>query len=69
MRHGQELMLGEETQSWLDDIYGEKGECYIVKHWMYQHADVEQMPPFTFTILNSFKDGLSRQVAEAIEIY
>ena len=27
------------------------------------------MPPFTFTILQSFRDCLSRQVAEAIRIH
>jgi hypothetical protein len=36
---------------------------------MQHHAEDDQMPPFTFTILKSFKDCLSRQVAEVIRIH
>ena len=40
-----------------------------MKHWMQQHAEDDVMPHFTFTILQSFRDCLSRQVAEAIRIH
>ena len=36
---------------------------------MSYHSEEEQMPKFTFTILKSFKDYLSRQVAEALMIH
>ena len=39
-----------------------------LKHWLQHHAEDDQMPPFTFTILKTFKDCLSWQVAEALKI-
>jgi hypothetical protein len=40
-----------------------------VKRWMQHHAEYDAMPHFIFNILLSFRDCLSRQVAEAIRIH
>jgi hypothetical protein len=40
----------------------------MVKHWMTCHQELQQAPDFSFKILGSFKDCLSRQVTEAIKI-
>ena len=46
-----------------------KEGSHIIKHWMTYHKKEWQMPRFTFTVFQSFKDCLSRQVAEAIRIH
>ena len=42
---------------------------HIVKHWMTSHVDDQDKPEFIFRVLSSYKDCLSRQVAEAIRIH
>ena len=61
--------LYERSREHLADAEGFQEGSHIVKHWMQHHAEDDQMPPFTFTILKSFKDRLSRQVTEAIKIH
>ena len=41
----------------------------MVKHWMDKHPEQNILPTFTFTILRSFKDSLSRQVSEAVTMF
>ena len=61
--------LYERSKEHLSDAEGFQEGSHIVKHWMQQHAEDDVMPHFTFTILQSFRDCLSRQVAEAIRIH
>ena len=46
-----------------------KESSHIKKHWMKYHLKDDSRPPFSFKVLDSFKDCLSRQVAEAIRIH
>ena len=43
-------------------------ESHMVKHWAQQHPDAEIIPKFTFKVVASFKDALTRQIAEAVRI-
>ena len=61
--------LYERSKEHLNDAEGFQEGSHIVKHWMQHHAEDNKMPPFTFTILQSFWDCLSRPVAEAIRIH
>jgi hypothetical protein len=61
--------LHERSKEHLSDADGFQGGSHIVKHWMQQHAGDDETPHFTFTILQSFRDCLSRQVAEATRIH
>ena len=40
----------------------------MVKHWMNEHPEMDRRPSFSFRIMARFRDCLSRQVAEAINI-
>ena len=42
---------------------------HIVKHWLSSHEGENEQPEFTFRKLSSFKDCLSRQIAEARQIH
>ena len=44
-------------------------KSHIIKHWMTEHREVQQRPPFAFSIVQKYKDCLSRQIGEAIKIY
>ena len=44
-------------------------KSHIIKHWMTEHREVKQRPPFAFSIVQKYKDCLSRQIGEAIKIY
>jgi hypothetical protein len=46
----------------MSDTEGFQEGSYIMKHLMQQHAEDDVMTHFTFTILQSFRDCLSRQV-------
>ena len=43
-------------------------KSHIVKHWLRHHRDLMEPPPFTFSITTMFKDFLSRQIGEALQI-
>ena len=40
----------------------------MVKHWMNEHPDANVCSEFSFTLKAKFRECLSRQVAEAINI-
>ena len=60
--------LYERSREHMKDAKDFDSGSHIVKHWMNEHPDTEECPVFSFSILNRFKDCLSRQVAEAITI-
>ena len=45
-----------------------KGDSHLVKHWVVQHLDEETIPEFRFKLIASYRDALSRQVAESVRI-
>ena len=44
-------------------------KSHIIKHWRITHPEMIDMPRIEFRISGRFKDALSRQVSEAMDIY
>ena len=44
-------------------------KSHIVKHWRTSHSDMIDKPRVEFRMSGRFKDALSRQVSEAMDIY
>jgi hypothetical protein len=44
-------------------------KSHIIKHWMTEHREMQQRPPFAFSIVQKYKDCVSRQIGKAIKIY
>ena len=61
--------LYERSKEHVNDADSFTQGSHIVKHWMTSHADDQDKPDFIFRVLSSYKDCLSRQVAEAIRIH
>ena len=59
--------LYERTKEHIKDGEDKKEESHIAKHWEHHHQG-EDMPEFRFRIVRTFRDSLSRQVAESIRI-
>ena len=74
--HSREgIYLGESSRSLyehskenLRDAESFDPGSHIVKHWMNEHPNMKDCLEFSFSILSRFRDSLSRQVAEAINI-
>ena len=58
----------ERTKEQLEDARKDAPDSHIRKHWRECHPEDEQMPHFRFKIIKTFKDSLSRQVAESVRI-
>ena len=59
--------LYERTKEHIRDGQNRAEDSHIAKHWEQAHAG-EEMPEFRFIIARSFRDSLSRQIAESIRI-
>ena len=59
--------LYERTKEHIKDGRDKAEDSHIAKHWEKEHPG-ENMPHFRFKIIRSFRDSLSRQVAESIRI-
>ena len=40
----------------------------MVKHWLSDHADLSEPPPFHIKVVSSFKDSMTRQISESVRI-
>jgi hypothetical protein len=40
----------------------------MIKHWATQHPELKEVPKFSFKVVASFRDALTRQVSEAVRI-
>ena len=60
--------LYERTKEHMDDAKKDAPESHIRKHWREFHPEMMEMPTFKFKIVKSFRDSLSRQVAESVRI-
>ena len=58
----------ERTKEHLDDAQKDAPDSHIRKHWREEHPERGEMPVFKFKIVKTFKDSLSRQVAESVRI-
>ena len=61
------ISLYERTKEHVKDGQDKAEDSHITKHREQEHKGVT-MPEFRFKIVRSFKDSLSRQVAESIRI-
>ena len=43
-------------------------ESHQVKHWLTDHPNLMSPPTFKFSIIQSFQDHMTRQLAEAVRI-
>ena len=59
--------LYERAKEHLEDALGQEEDSHIFKHWETCHRG-EEMPRFKFSIVRSFQDCLSRQIAESVRI-
>ena len=44
-------------------------DSHQVKHWLLEHPEMEEPPKFNFNIVSTFKDPLTRQLAESVRIF
>ena len=40
----------------------------MVKHWLDEHADLAEPPPFHIKVISSFRESLTRQFSEPVRI-
>ena len=60
--------LYERTGEHMADRIAKKEESHQIKHWLLEHQDMEEPPRFKFRLIKTFKDPMSRQLAEAVRI-
>ena len=60
--------LHERMAEHVEDAVKFRSGSHIVKHWMEEHKDLGEMPPWRYRTIQSFKDCLTRQLTEAIAI-
>ena len=72
---GKGVYVGESSRSLYErarehqaDRNKGSDDSHQVKHWMIDHQDLLAPPKFQFKIIQTFKDPLSRQLAEAVRI-
>ena len=58
----------ERSSEHVKDAQSQKEESHMVKHWLTDHPQEVNLPPFKFKVVASFQDALSRQVAESVRI-
>ena len=72
---GKAVYVGETARSiferskehWQDAQAG-SSDSHMVKHWLSDHAEEETRPDFKFKVVATFKDALTRQIAESVRI-
>ena len=72
---GKGIYVGESARSLYErskehdrDKEGRMMESHQIKHWQLEHKDLDAPPRFKFSIVNTFKDPLTRQLAESVRI-
>ena len=58
------IMGNERSKEHLNDADKFREGSHIIKHWIAEHPEEDQ-----FIVLQSFKDSISRQLAEALKIH
>jgi hypothetical protein len=59
----------ERMSEHLSDAEKFHPKSHITKHWMTEHREEQQIPLFAFSIVQKYKDCLSRQIGEAVKIF
>ena len=72
---GQVMHIGETSRSLYErakehqrDRDAKEEYSHQVKHWVLDHPDLPSPPKFKFSIVSSFQDHLTRQLAESVRI-
>ena len=60
--------IHERSREHERDAEGFSKKSHLVKHWMECHPEETKQPPFRFRIVRQYRDCMSRQIGEAIEI-
>ena len=75
LKEGRGIYVGESSRSMYErtgehvaDRVSRKEESHQIKHWLLDHAELVEPPKFKFRLVKSFKDPMSRQLAEAVRI-
>ena len=75
LKEGKGVYVGESSRSLYErtgehtaDRLAKKEESHQIKHWLLDHQDMKEPPRFKFRLIKSFKDPMSRQLAEAVRI-
>ena len=53
----------ERAQEHWSDRMGQKEDSHMVKHWIDEHTDLSEPPPFKIKVISSFRDSLTRQIS------
>ena len=72
---GQAVYVGETSRSIYErakehgaDAVAGHEDSHMHKHWVLDHAEERERPKFKIRVVASFKDALTRQLAEAVRI-
>ena len=72
---GRGMYVGESSRSIYEragehetDMKKRSEESHQVKHWLSSHEDLLAPQKFSFKIVRTFKDPLTRQISEAVRI-
>jgi hypothetical protein len=57
--------LYKRSKEHLNDAVKFREGSHIIKHWIAEHPE-EDKPPFQFSVLQSFKDCISRRIEDAL---
>ena len=75
MLDGKGIYVGESARSMYErgrehekDKEDRLVESHQIKHWQLDHPELEDPPKFHFKIVSTFKDPLTRQLAESVRI-
>jgi hypothetical protein len=60
--------LYERAKEHQRDRDAKEEDSHQVKHWMLDHPDLASPPKFKFSIISTFQDPLTRQLAESVRI-
>ena len=75
LNNAKGVYVGESARSiyeraqehWADRV-SQKEDSHMVKHWLSDHADLPEPPPFRIKVVSSFKDSMTRQISESVRI-
>ena len=75
LKDGQGIYVGESSRSLYErareheaDKLNKAEDSHQIKHWLTDHPELLSPPKFRFKVIQTFKDPLSRQLAEAVRI-
>ena len=75
LKDGKGRYIGETSRSIYErskehqrDKENQEDDSHQIKHWRLDHPELPEPPEFKFSLIASFQDPLSRQLAESVRI-